>query len=486
MKTNTIKFLLFLLPLGLFSCIGDLDVIQKSTINSENMWQNEGDMKAAMYGSFYSFRNAYKTNLSYWGDFRSGLIGPGLGSFNGTALVSNKLTSSETKGTSWELLYKSINDCNMILKYVDEVTFQDENLRNQIKANAYFLRAYMYFTIARVWGDAPLMLEGIESDQGDMMPARTDATLLYEQVKSDIEAALGTMPASVTDRTIGSQTAINMLAADYYLWMYKCRNAGKEALTKASEAVDNVLGNKTYSLLPEYAKIFDIKSKNSAEIIFTMHFERDEAEGGYPASYLIPDSKYTDDKKYRDANDVKTGSQDQWYSLSNTIQTLINEVSNDTRATTIFAVFTIPETGNSYSWINKFTGEWTDNTRYFTSDIPIYRYAEALLFKAEIENELNGDPLFYLNQIAQRAYGKENYYPSTLTKEEINETIFNERLKEFAAEGKSWWDYIRMGYVFTKIPSLLGRQNETNILLWPISSDCFENNPNIRQTIGYN
>ena len=110
----------------------------------------------------------------------------------------------------------------------------------------------------------------------------------------------------------------------------------------------------------------------------------------------------------------------------------------------------------------------------------------ALLFKAEIENELNGTPLSYLNQIAQRAYGKENYYPSTLTKEEINEAIFNERLKEFAAEGKSWWDYIRMGYVFTKIPSLLGRQNETNILLWPISSDCFENNPNIRQTIGYN
>ena len=486
MKTNTIKFLLFLLPLGLFSCIGDLDVIQKSTINSENMWENEGDMKAAMYGSFYSFRNAYKTNLSYWGDFRSGLIGPGLGSFNGTALVSNKITSSETKGTSWELLYKSINDCNMILKYVDEVTFQDENLRNQIKANAYFLRAYMYFTIVRVWGDAPLMLEGIESDEGDMMPSRVDATLLYEQVKNDIEAALGVMPASVTDRTTGSQAAINMLATDYYLWMYKCRNVGKDALTRASEAVDNVLGNKTYSLLPDYSKIFDIKSKNSAEIIFTMHFERDEAEGGYPASYLIPDSKYTDDKKYRDANNVKTGSQDQWYSLSSTIQTLINEISEDARTTTTFTVFTIPETGNCYSWINKFTGEWTDNTRYFTSDIPIYRYAEALLFKAEIENELNGTPLSYLNQIAQRAYGKENYYPSTLTKEEINEAIFNERLKEFAAEGKSWWDYIRMGYVFTKIPSLLGRQNETNILLWPISSDCFENNPNIRQTIGYN
>lgn len=85
----------------------------------------------------------------------------------------------------------------------------------------------MYFTIVRVWGDAPLMLEGIESDEGDMMPSRVDATLLYEQVKNDIEAALGVMPASVTDRTTGSQAAINMLATDYYLWMYKCGNVGK-------------------------------------------------------------------------------------------------------------------------------------------------------------------------------------------------------------------------------------------------------------------
>jgi hypothetical protein len=158
---------------------------------------------------------------------------------------------------------------------------------------------------------------------------------------------------------------------------------------------------------------------------------------------------------------------------------------NDTRSVTSFAMFTVPETGKSYSWINKFPGEWTNNVRYFTSDIPIYRYAEAILFKAEIENITGGNPISYLNQIAKRAYKIDNYYSLSLSKEEINEMILNERLKEFTAEGKSWWDYIRMGYAFTKIPSLLGRQNETNILLWPISAACFQDNPNIRQTIGY-
>ena len=110
-----------------------------------------------------------------------------------------------------------------------------------------------------------------------------------------------------------------------------------------------------------------------------------------------------------------------------------------------------------------------------------------MLFKAEIEAaKEGGDPLPYLNRVAKRAYGKDDFYPADLSGEALNEAIFNERLKEFAAEGKSWWDYIRMGYAFIKIPSLVGRENETNILLWPISSACFEDNPNIRQTLGYN
>ena len=60
-----------------------------------------------------------------------------------------------------------------------------------------------------------------------------------------------------------------------------------------------------------------------------------------------------------------------------------------------------------------------------------------------------------------------------------------EYLKEFAGEGKSWWNYIRLGLAFTKIESLRGRQNETNILLWPIANACMSENPNIRQTVGY-
>lgn len=104
MKNKTISMILSAIVLCC-SCINDLDVTQKSSINASSMWQEESDFTAAMYGCCYSFRNAYKINLSYWGDFRSGIIGPGLGSFNANAHVNNMLTSSEGKGTNWSTLY---------------------------------------------------------------------------------------------------------------------------------------------------------------------------------------------------------------------------------------------------------------------------------------------------------------------------------------------------------------------------------------------
>ena len=139
------------------------EIVQKGNIDANNMWKNEDDFKSGMYGCYYSFRAAYKVNLSYWGDFRSGVIGKGLGSFNAANHVENKLNSSEGKGTNWESLYKCINDCNVALKHLGDISWSDEGLRSQIEANCHFLRAYCYFTIARVWGDAPIMLEGIES-----------------------------------------------------------------------------------------------------------------------------------------------------------------------------------------------------------------------------------------------------------------------------------------------------------------------------------
>jgi hypothetical protein len=134
----------------------------------------------------------------------------------------------------------------------------------------------------------------------------------------------------------------------------------------------------------------------------------------------------------------------------------------------------------------KFKGSFANDTRSFDSDVPVYRLAEAYLLKAEVENALgNTDAaLQNLNVVAKRAYGVDNYYTAR-TQDAIDNAIISEILKEFVAESKAWWAYLRFNKEFELIETLKGREGEKNVTLWPIAPACLNTNPNITQTEGY-
>src|SRR5256885_10550989 len=90
-------------------------------------------------------------------------------------------------------------------------------------------------------------------------------------------------------------------------------------------------------------------------------------------------------------------------------------------------------------------------------DIPLYRFAEAILIYAEAQNEL-GNPSVaaqYLNMIRARARkgtGTESRAEphdygtapgELLAKLSLREAIFMERVWEFAVEAKRWIDLVR-------------------------------------------
>jgi len=479
------KYILLILCIFIaFSCEDDLNIAPKSVITTASMWKSEGDATAAMYGALAQFRAALSKNYIFWGDYRSGFYGDALGSQAAYQDMYLNSLDDEDNGTNWNTLYKAINDCNLILKYVPNIDFVKENDKNFILANAYFIRAFAYYYLARVWGDAPIVLSGFESDkQEDLYPSRAPVADVLAQVGSDIDASLSLFPNDdAGSRKAGSKAAANMLKADYYLWMAKTQNGGNDALNKANMAVDYVLNNSNYQLLDNYETIF--RNDDNKELIFASNFERDEYEGGFSADWLVA-VQYVNDKSLVE-NPIKVGSHQQWVTFTDAFESFLYENENDSRAKVSLDFY--DEVGNKrFKWINKYLGEWSDNTRFFVSDTRIYRYAEAILFKAEIQNALGNqsDAIIQLNKIAKRAYGVDNFYSGTYSKQQLDEIILNERLKEFAAEGKSWWDLIRFGEVFDRVATLNGRENEQNILYWPVNVSSINGNPKIIQTPGY-
>ncbi|GGG87148.1 membrane protein [Parapedobacter pyrenivorans] len=463
-------------------CHDKLNVDLESAITANSMWQDEGDAKAAVYGTFNKFRSSFATAYIFWGEYRSGLWGPGLAT-NATYSdpFSNQLNSTHTHA-NWANLYTTINDCNLILKYTPNIPFTNESEKNEVLANALFVRAFCYYWIGRVWGDAPVLLNGFESgQQDDLYPSRESADRVFEQVGIDLEAARQLMPEDVVERDLASRAAINLLLADYQLWMAKVRGGGTASLNAAKQAVDQVLANSNYSLMSNFSSVFS--SEQNQEIIFAWSLVQDEFTGGYPADFLIPlqyiSAEYIE-------NPIKVGTHQQWIFLTDNYKDFLSADDRDQRAEVSFETFFDAPKDATFQWINKYSGSWENQTRVFDSDIVVYRYADALLMSAEIENALGNSPLAIeqVNKVAERAYGVADFYANTLSSQQIDDAILNERKKEFVAEGKIWWDLIRFGVVFDEVPTLAGRENEQNVLLWPVHDSSINTNPNIKQTPG--
>ena len=479
----------------LASCHGDLNVVQPSQFTSLSMWTEENDAVSAVNGVYTQFRATFATLLNIYGEMRTNWYESGSVNDAFFNRIGTNVLLSGDSGSNWNGIYTTINSANLILKHIPDMEFSNESTRNELMAHAYFIRAYCYFTLVRVFGDCPLLTSGFESEkQDDMYPYRNPASEVYEQVESDLQEASQLMPAESKQLYKASSAAINMLRTEFYLWKAKRLNGGNEAYQIAQSAINSVL-NAGYKLLPSFGDIFDVNNKSNDKLIWSLPYIINEnvTPGTSPnffAYYLAPNELRTrlQEAGYSE-EEVPAGSHQQYVAPTKAYCSLLTSDERDSRANISIRTFEdkfLTEEIQLQRMIVKFKGSYNNDTRSFDSDVPMYRIAEAYLLKAEVENALGNqtEAVKNINIVAKRAYGIDNYY-SSMSKEEIEKTIIIETLKEFVGESKAWWTYLRLNKEFEMIESLKGRENEKNVTLWPIAPACLNTNPNIVQTEGY-
>lgn len=471
-------------------CESWLDVTVYSQITGENMWKTDVDAKAAVMGAYSQFRSlATSDNFLYYYELRSGNWTVGTsGGQSYDDLFYNTMDSQRSPGTNWSSFYKLINDVNAIIKYAPNVSWGNEADKGDYLADAYFMRAYAYFAMIRIWGDVPLVLEPVEDDV-NIYPSRAPQKDVMQRIYTDIESALTSMksdgprdPAGLGLNAIFvTKAAINMLKADVILWDVRVMGGNPDLLDDAMDAVDYVL-SKNYELETDYAQVF--RNEMSKECILSSYM--DVVECGTPFTKMfLP--KSTDVSKELRNNPIPVQKEAQWLTMNSHYIETYYKPDIDTRATVNYMEY--KDKQKTHKWVNKWQGELINDTRYHTSDIRLYRLAEAYMFKAEILNESNrpADAVAVLNHVIERAYGEASHYPTSLSKGEVNDALLYERIVEFTAEGKAWFDYIRFGKAFELIESLKGRENDNkgNILLFPVAQGTLDKNQNINQTPGY-
>ena len=513
MKRYTFFFLFIILTMLMIqssSCTKQLEQVQPQDAITKAQVLTDPNAAMTLYTGMYGLLRTYNTTLFQLGEMRSDIWVNGLytESADPTSqqLSTQNISSLNVPFGNWGGFYNLIYNLNNIITLFPQTGLSQSD-KDRMMAEAYGLRAYIYYTMLKTWGDVPLTTTPIQSisNAAQTYKRRTPADSVMAQIKSDIEQSLqlfGTDVIPSGKRVYWNRIASLVLKGDVYIWSGTNMGGGSQDLTTAQTALAEVesLQGSTLQLDANYADIFNpTKKANNPEIIFAINYEVGQASMSTFGNFLVNNIQATT-LSLAPAPGPLVSSVYPYVSGANRIGMngdMINRLTSgdsDQRVSNSFQVMysnTAPYPVRGVL-LTKFIGSTSGTSQVYNNDYPIYRYADVLLLMAEAKTKLGLDPSNEINMIRQRAYGT-NYTPfvNGSVTDNMN-AILEEYLREFIGEGKRWWALRRAGdqYVFAAInPTYLSPATVSSgkgpTLLLPISITMLNNDPLLTQTTGY-
>jgi hypothetical protein len=398
---------------------------------------------------------------------------------------------------AWDLLYRGIKDVNEPLFYVENGIGNgnlDPDLGMRLEGELKFLRAYFYFTIVRLWGNVPLILDPIRSGLEAFEIKQSSEEEIFEVIIRDLIRAVSVLPDNYSGSDMGRVTngAAQTLLAKVYLW--------KGEHVKAEEILRKVISSGKYNLLSNYADVFDPGNKFHSESIFEVQFR--EGSEGESSNFMF---QFAPVQSYPDIIPVEVGS---WGRNLPTKDIVNSYQKGDLRRNISIGFFYREQDDSNVAYVKKW--HLATNTDFPRQNYnwPLLRYADVLLMLAEAINKQgyrSGESFDLLNQVRNRA-NLPSLTPSDLSDQNaFKEALLHERRIELAFENHRWFDLIRFSVaVETMIDHGQSEINnpttpinpvfpltdnvykvEPYMLLYPIPESELIVNPNMKQNEGY-
>lgn len=494
------KIFLFslIVVVGLTGCKKLLEITPQSSITEETYFKSEGDFEPYVTGT-YAFMRFFANNVVY-GTERGDELISALNSRFGVSWT--QIITPASGAINYNDWYKAIGHCNLLLDKIQPFEFaSNPDTRKKIIAETYCLRAYFYFHLTRVIGDAPLMLTSVVDDNVPLL-ARSPAKDVIKQVNADLDTAISIyrsmsnfQPSTLPSRYRFAYGSAQAMKADVKLWSAKVLAGGTADLNDAITAINEV--EKTGATLnADFKNVTGIRAASNPEVLLAAYFLRDEPTTGNP---LVPNTTHyvlnalpyltgvqgalnLDSLPYCNTTANGQGA----YQISLQSRALFNQYPADKRIRYTW-ITERQASGPKISWITKYSGTKYTDDRVADNDIIMYRLADVFLMKAEAYAALDQTDLAigYLNKVRLRT-GNGDYTGAT-DKATVEKEILNERGRELFFEQKRWYDLVRFHKggtinIYTVVPNLVGK---TTPLFWPLNTTVLANNGLIKQTEGY-
>ena len=495
------NFIIAILILGGFLFTGCADFLDKqpiSQLSRDKFWKTPKDADIWIAAMYDGMQSTLKSNYFIWGEVRSDnqqVAGTGTAQLK---FMSNTLTSDMGE-CNWNNLYRTISSANFAIKYIPTIPdVSTPQIAAQL-AQAYTMRALMYFYAIRVWGPVPLITEPYEGLAGqEKFNTRSEVVLVKDQILKDIDKALANFDATTASIYLLNRGSALALQTDVYMWFKDYPNA--------IVSTDNLIALKKYSLVTnqlDWKKIF-IDPATSTETIFNMYWDYLQDGGGNGLAAFYGSGSNTPNYKLRQPlwdTLVTRASDARMWNVIDTLDLYYRggkvKVSyeaynlNSTQLSCKFAPWDPAKPNTTYNYVGGYT--FPPNNEC-SVHIPIYRYSDIMLLRAEALNKVGRRPeaMTIINTIRSRmGYTKALTAMNTPDESTLENAILIERQLELWGEGKRWYDLVRTNKVATFMDPILKERGiaegfgDARKILFPIYSSVFEGNPEIKQNEPY-
>jgi hypothetical protein len=498
-----------IVSLFLSSCKKDLlNIENPNTLTEDQFWKSETDAEKGINAAYAMF---YKPGVwSRWIYFRLDLTSdegfsnsPWIELGDWTRFQYINYNFWEGNVQTWRDTYKAIFRCNQVLANVPEIDF-DQTKKDQILAQAKFLRGLYYYYAAILWENVPLVLDPSKPD--DLPNAGTLAEV-WVQVEKDLTEAAAVLPVEWDDANVGRATKGAAMA-------YLSRTLMQQhKWPEAKTALDYFFtgeGNGKYDLIADFKDNFRHTNENNIESVFEIQFsdankggdgdDPNQNMGSNRAQFFAPRGIGWSDGQARFwlVDEFKKE------------KTVGDEIDSRLRYTLFYPQleddFGDKIYGRSWewnageAWFRKYSRDYyRDNEDYFEqNNFRLVRFADILLMYAEVLNELDqtADAAQYVDKVRARSSMAPlaTAHPTALlSKDQFRDRLKTERVLELCGESVRWADLKRWGDLDTQagVSQVAQRDPDFNNFVvgkhirLPLPQVEVLNNPNLTQNNQY-
>ncbi|AWX44956.1 hypothetical protein HME9304_01962 [Flagellimonas maritima] len=414
----------------------------------------------------------------------------------------------------WRYGYRMVDRANAIINAVPDVEMEDE-LRNQILAEARTIRAHAYFILYRQFNNIFVTTEETNPDNAFNKPQQPNTEEeIFELINADLDFAIENLPWTTEQFGRWTKAAAKHVRAKTAMW--------QEDWTRATQEADEIIEQGSYSLLSDTGQVFD-GDMNHSETLFAMQFE-DAAVGGGGSTRInfsiVPQYHLIDGATFSIDNGARGGG---FLLMNNYFRNLLEEDANDDRADGNYYITDyiyndpdeLPEGVQLGDVIDVYDQNSDNNNirnlyyrtmnpsviKYRQDDAPpaepdnisnimIYRLAETYLIGAEAYLNLGDQDkaLEYINAVRNRANA------ASLESMDLIDVV-EERARELGFEGQRFYFLKRIGLLTQYIQDHASNEGffdmarnrmEPHMVNWPIPQEELQLlGENYPQNVGY-